>query len=283
MLDMLSLSGFKPGAISLNGIASSIRSASAPMVVIDSSGYQEINPTSKYTTSVVTDAKDMNTASTLRSSIYAETWSEALFQSLVENELMYEELTQAYVNATFPETDLGMQLSSLAKVMKTKDVRGTDRDIFNVRIGSFDHHIQIAEPLRERLETINDAIEAFVIEMRDYQNIWDDVTIVLTSEFARTLMANTGNGSDHAWGGNYFIASGSADGGKILGTFPSDLSNDGPDAFEPGIVIPTTPWESLWNGIAQWFGIASENDLSTVLPNRNTFAGNLWTMSDLYG
>lgn len=167
--------------------------------------------------------------------------------------------------------------------MKTKDVRGTDRDIFNVRIGSFDHHIQIAEPLRERLETINDAIEAFVIEMRDYQNIWDDVTIVLTSEFARTLMANTGNGSDHAWGGNYFIASGSADGGKILGTFPSDLSNDGPDAFEPGIVIPTTPWESLWNGIAQWFGIASENDLSTVLPNRNTFAGNLWTMSDLYG
>ena len=88
--------------------------------------------------------------------------------------------------------------------------------------------------------------------------------------------------SDHAWSGNYFIASGSADGGKILGSFPTNLTNDGPFAFEPGIVIPETPWEALWNGLAQWFGITSNNDLSTVLPNRNTFQNNLWSMNDLF-
>ena len=33
------------------------------------------------------------------------------------------------------------------------------------------------------------------------QSIWDDVVVVCISEFARTLMGNTGNGSDHAWGG----------------------------------------------------------------------------------
>lgn len=89
--------------------------------------------------------------------------------------------------------------------------------------------------------------------------------------------------SDHAWGGNYLAASGSLDGGKILGTFPSNLTNDGPYAFEPGVVVPTTPWESLWNGIAQWFGITTYNDLVTVLPNRNTFANDLFTQSDLFG
>ncbi len=88
--------------------------------------------------------------------------------------------------------------------------------------------------------------------------------------------------SDHAWGGNYFAASGSFDGGKVLGEFPRNLTNDGDYAFEPGIVIPSYPWESLWNGIAQWFGVTSPNDLTTVLPNRNTFANLLWAESDLF-
>jgi uncharacterized protein (DUF1501 family) len=88
--------------------------------------------------------------------------------------------------------------------------------------------------------------------------------------------------SDHAWGGNYFLASGSLDGGKILGTFPTNLTSEGDFAFEPGVVLPTKPWESLWNGLAQWFGITSTNDLTTVLPNRNTFQDDLWTESDLF-
>jgi uncharacterized protein (DUF1501 family) len=88
--------------------------------------------------------------------------------------------------------------------------------------------------------------------------------------------------SDHAWGGNYFIASGSLKGGRILGSFPSDLTIEGSEAFEPGIVIPTTPWEALWNGVAQWFGITTSNDLNTVLPNRNKFLGDLFSQSDLY-
>lgn len=62
------------------------------------------------------------------------------------------------------------------------------------RIGSFDHHTQIAAPLMERLTTINDALEAFVTELRDYQGTWDDTVVVVVSEFARTLMGNTGNG-----------------------------------------------------------------------------------------
>ena len=77
------------------------------------------------------------------------------------------------------------------------------------------------------------------------------------------------------------MASGSVDGGKILGSFPSDMTNDGPDVFE-GVVVPTTPWESLWNGVAEWFGITSSNDLTTVLPNRNAFSNDLFSASDLF-
>ncbi len=141
-------------------------------------------------------------------------------------------------------------------------------------------HSELEAPLIERLDTINGALEAFTEEMKDHQQIWDDVAVVVVSEFARTLHENSSNGTDHAWGGNYFLASGSAAGGKILGSYPGDLSNDGPDVVE-GVVIPKHSWESLWNGIAQWFGVSTGNDLTSVLPNRNSFP-NLWTSTEIF-
>ena len=106
--------------------------------------------------------------------------------------------------------------------------------------------------------TLDKELQAFTAEMKA-QKVWDDVTIVTVSEFARTLQGNTGAGSDHGWGGNYFVAGGEVRGKQILGTFPDDLSEDGSQIFEPGIVIPTLPWDAIWNPIAQWFGIIDDN------------------------
>ena len=39
------------------------------------------------------------------------------------------------------------------------------------------------------------------------QGIWDDVAVVCVSDFGRTLTPN-GQGTDHGWGGNYFVAGG---------------------------------------------------------------------------
>jgi uncharacterized protein (DUF1501 family) len=103
---------------------------------------------------------------------------------------------------------------------------------------------------------MNTGIQPFTTEMKA-QGVWNDVTIVMVSEFARTLPGNTGAGSDHAWGGNYFIAGGEVEGKQILGSYPNILSEDGSLIFEPGIVVPTMSWDSLWNGVAQWFGITS--------------------------
>jgi uncharacterized protein (DUF1501 family) len=63
------------------------------------------------------------------------------------------------------------------------------------------------------------------------------------------------------------VMSGALDGGKVLGTFPDDLSNDRAQVFFSSIVIPTLPWESLWDSIARWFGVA-ENALDMILLNR---------------
>lgn len=43
---------------------------------------------------------------------------------------------------------------------------------------------------------MNVGLNSFTSEMKA-QGAWDDVTIVMVSEFARTLPGNTGAGSDH--------------------------------------------------------------------------------------
>ena len=34
---------------------------------------------------------------------------------------------------------------------------------------------------------------------------WEDVTLQIVSNFVRTLTPNSSNGTDHGWGGHYFV------------------------------------------------------------------------------
>jgi len=188
------------------------------------------------------------------------------------------------LSTSFPNTPHGRQLASVAKLIQTKDDRGKDRDIFfSERVG-YDLHFDIATPLDILFKELDDAIKSFVTEMKN-KGLWDKVTIVCVSEFGRTLMGNTGFGTDHAWGNNVFVASGALDGGKIMGEYPSDLRSypahaDAPHVFAPGIVIPTTSWESVWSAVGGWLGV-EDADMDKVLPNRAAFP-NIWSAGDMY-
>lgn len=87
-------------------------------------------------------------------------------------------------------------METVAKMMKSKESRGTDRDIFYVDYSGFDTHGDMLEDFKNLITTLNTGMEEFHNEMVD-QGLWDSVTVVMVSEFARTLPVNTGNGSDH--------------------------------------------------------------------------------------
>lgn len=71
---------------------------------------------------------------------------------------------------------------------------------------------------------------------------------------------------------------GGVKGKRILGEYPTDLSEEGPLNVGRGRMIPTLPWESLFHGIAEWMGVT---DLGRVLPNHAKF-NNLFSKSDLF-
>ena len=72
---------------------------------------------------------------------------------------------------------------------------------------------------------------------------------------------------------------------KILGQYPRDMDDSESDVFQPGIAIPTTPWDAVWNGItSRWLGITSNNsaDLDEVIPNRRGTFTNLFGKEELF-
>ena len=55
-----------------------------------------------------------------------------------------------------------------------------------------------------------------------------------------------------------------------MGEYPAKLDETGELNIGRGRVIPTTPWEALWKGLAQWLDV-EEDQLDTILPNMKNF------------
>ncbi len=200
-------------------------------------------------------------------SVYADTYADTMRTSVGKTEVLGTLLANTNLTTTFGKTGLDLQMSQVAKLIKSMpDATGIERAVFFTSLGGFDTHATF--DLSPYLGPVDTAVGNFAAEMKA-QGRWDDVVILSVSDFARTLTSN-GKGTDHAWGGNHFVAGGSIKGGQILGHYPEILSDDGPQILTRGRVIPTMPFEGMWKGIAEWFGVPADQ-MEKVLPNVNNF------------
>ena len=164
-----------------------------PLFVVDPYGIEKVNPI-PWASDVVGPIKRLNKLEKIGSSIYGETWSDLLLRALGENQLLYDAFTQTTLNASFTDSNyLSIQFEAVSKLIKNKNVRGIDRDVFYVETGGFDTHSNMISELDNRATEINDALGSFVMEM-NAQGRWNDVVVVFVSEFARTLIPNTSSG-----------------------------------------------------------------------------------------
>lgn len=85
------------------------------------------------------------------------------------------------------------------------------------------------------------------------------------------MVTSNGDGSDHGWAGNSFVAGSLVQDGQILGDSPSSLDHDGSQSMGRNErILPSTSWETVWNGVGQWFGVRAD-DMDSVLPRRRRF------------
>ena len=192
-------------------------------------------------------------------------------RALTSTENFGSELEQTSLDSgrVFPSDNwLALQLEEVSKIIQLDTgTFGTERAAFFTEIGGFDTHgtVNIASRMRD----IDDALAVFSAELKD-QGVWDGVTVIVASEFGRTLDTN-GQGTDHGWGGNYFVVGGGVKGAQMLGQYPNRLIEFESDAnVGRGRMIPTTPWEAVWNAVSEWWDIGPA-DRDEILPNKANF------------
>jgi len=168
----------------------------------------------------------------------------------------------------FPQSQLGTQLRTVARLIAVRDNLQMKRQVFFVATGGFDTHDEQNENQPGLIGGISDAISAFhaaTVEL----GVANSVTTFTQSDFGRTLTSN-GDGTDHAWGGNQLVVGGAVNGRDLYGNFPL-LAIDGPEDVGGGRMIPSTSADQYAATLARWFGIA-DSDLDVVAPNLANFA-----------
>eukprot|EP01122_Echinamoeba_exundans_P008354 TRINITY_DN275_c0_g1_i1.p1 TRINITY_DN275_c0_g1~~TRINITY_DN275_c0_g1_i1.p1 ORF type:complete len:1994 (-),score=503.35 TRINITY_DN275_c0_g1_i1:77-6058(-) len=220
-----------------------------------------------------------NLTSPVSNSAMAETYSDAISQSISKTEYLGQLLSSATLNTTFLNSGLNQQFNQVAKLIKSlRNSTDIERVAFFTDRGGFDTHATF--DLSPMFGDIDSAVGRLADELK-IQGVWDDVVIVSISDFARTLTSN-GAGTDHAWGGNHFVVGGKINGGRILGSYPTTLTDDGPLSLGRGRLIPELPFEAVWQGVAEWFGVPA-NKISKILPNAANFpADKIFTQSELF-
>ena len=165
---------------------------SSPPIVMGESGAQKFNSKPKHETFEPRDfVWTLNSANHMSSSLFGEAWSDLFVGAVKESDF----LADALEKVTLPNTCGSRSLNTVVQLMATREDRRSDRDMFFLGIGGWDHHTSLKEGLDEKFDELNDAITCYVDNVK-HLNLWENVTLVVMSEFGRTLTPNSNLGSD---------------------------------------------------------------------------------------
>jgi uncharacterized protein (DUF1501 family) len=164
------------------------------------------------------------------------------------------------------------QFEAVAKMIDlSKNNLGHKRQIFYINSNNYDSHSNQIEAHSRNLRSISLGLNDFYKAIEEIGQ-QEEVLVILTSEFGRTLATN-GDGTDHGWGGHSFMLCGDPafNGGQIFGEVMSDLSLDGVNAYtKKSRIIPTTSIEQMFAPVLDWFGV-DETVMKIALPNLENF------------
>jgi len=163
----------------------------------------------------------------------------------------------------FPDTALGRQLETVARMIAIRATLSVQRQIFYVEMGGFDTHNAQLDRQPVLLAELSEALDSFLRSTMEL-GLQDNVVTFTNSEFGRALPSN-GDGSDHGWGGHSLVMGGCVSGQDVYGTMPN-LTIGGPDDSSGGRIIPTTPVDAFHATLCDWFGVTGLLGGGTVAP-----------------
>lgn len=217
-------------------------------------------------------------SSTHVESEYARTFRANFLDSV---ELVKAESTTTDPSGNFENNDLARRLRFAARVMPFYKSAGATSQIYAVEWGQFDTHSNQRNSNDQsgrmnqdsQLSQLANALVAFD-QAINAAGLGDQVAVLVTSEFGRTLDPAAGNGSDHAWGSHWIVMGNAVQGGSLYGnSFPRLILGGQDDANNQkrGYWVPQFSSDQVAADMLVWLGLPADQ-LITVMPNLKNFA-----------
>jgi uncharacterized protein (DUF1501 family) len=148
----------------------------------------------------------------------------------------------------------------LARLM----VRDPNVQLGFLAVGGWDTHVNEAGQLGNRLRQLAEGIATLA---QTLGSIYSDTTIVVLSEFGRTVRENGNGGTDHGHGNAIWLAGGSVKGGKVYGQWPG-LSNG--QLYEGRDLMVTTDFREVISAVLEQHLQLDNARIRKVLPGFTT-------------
>ena len=151
-------------------------------------------------------------------------------------------LTTKPFTTTFPPTDLGKQLNSVARFIAGGAICPT----YKCTIGGFDTHSNQLDAHHHLLNQLSTALAAFRTALQSIPGAWDRTLVMTYSEFGRRANENGSAGTDHGTAAPHLLFGNGVKSG-FHGEYP-DLTN-----LEDGNLTYTTDFRRIYQGITKDF------------------------------
>ncbi|KAA9041819.1 DUF1501 domain-containing protein [Ginsengibacter hankyongi] len=119
----------------------------------------------------------------------------------------------------YPPTEMGKNLKTISSLIMS-DI---NTKVYYLSLGSFDTHVNQENQQRRLFTELNDAISAFVKDLKA-NNRFDDVMLMSFSEFGRRVAQNASGGTDHGTANNMFFIGGGLKQKGLINAMP-DLND----------------------------------------------------------
>lgn len=142
-------------------------------------------------------------------------------ETLSSADYLYKQSRRKPAAGSYPATGLGKQLKMVASLI----LADTDTSVYYVSLGSFDTHINQEAQQKKLFQEMNDALAAFIREMKA-NGKWNDVLVTTFSEFGRRVSQNASGGTDHGTANNMMFLGGGLREKGLLNPMPDLLDLD---------------------------------------------------------
>lgn len=147
------------------------------------------------------------------------------FETAVDNtDLIHSTLQSTSPIYSYPSTQFGRALNDIDVLFSSANL---NTQIGYMRCIGFDTHGNQTPTLNKLLTELNASLDIFISNMKA-RSLWDNLIVMVFSEFGRTNRENGSGGTDHGGANPVFLLGGLVHGGSIVGQISANsIVNEG--------------------------------------------------------